>query len=136
VTPLEGRRPKLRTVLLALAAVVVAVTLFRVPLATVFTLGVLLICPLLMIGMHGGGHGAEHSTADDVREDPNDRAGDGGRRVRSAPASPALDLGPDRGANNNARSAVILSGLPQDECGTTSLSTLTYREASDLRSSL
>jgi len=41
VTPLEGRRPKLRTVLLALAAVVVAVTLFRVPLATVFTLGVL-----------------------------------------------------------------------------------------------
>lgn len=100
MTPLEGRRPKLRIVLLALGAVVVAMTLFRVPLATVFTFGVLLICPLLMIGMHGGGHGAEHSTADDVREDPNDRAGDGGRRVRSAPASSAQDLRPGRGTTN------------------------------------
>lgn len=100
MTPLEGRRPKLRIVLLALGAVVVAMTLFRVPLATVFTFGVLLICPLLMIGMHGGGHGAERSTADDVREDPNDRAGDGGRRVRSAPASSAQDLGPGRGTTN------------------------------------
>lgn len=104
MTPFEGRRPKLRTLLLALGGViVVAVTLFRVPLATVFTLGVLLICPLLMIGMHGGGHGAEHSTADDVREDPNDRAGDGGRRVRSALASSAQDLGPGRGANDRRR---------------------------------
>ena len=111
MTPLEGRRPKLRTVLLALAAVVVAVTLFRVPLATVFTLGVLLICPLLMIGMHGGGHGAEHSTADDVREDLKYRAGDGGRRVRSAPASPAPDIDPDRGKQQTPGGAVILSGF-------------------------
>jgi hypothetical protein len=91
-------------VLLVLAgAVVVAVTLFRVPLATVFTLGVLLICPLLMVGMHGGGHGAEHTTGDEVRADPTARAGDGGRRVRSPLASRAQDHGPGQGANNQRR---------------------------------
>ena len=68
---LEGKAPQLRTALLTLAGViVVAVTLFRVPLATVFTLGVLLICPLLMVGMHGGGHAGGHAThADESRAD-------------------------------------------------------------------
>jgi len=103
VTPLEGRRPKLRTVLLALGGIVVVAALFRVPLATVFTLGVLLICPLLMIGMHGGGHGAEHSTSDEVQTNPANRTGDEGRRVRSALASPAQELGSGRGANNQRR---------------------------------
>jgi len=87
-------------VLLALGAVVVAVTLFRVPLATVFTLGVLLICPLLMIGMHSGGHGGEHTMADEVRADPTNRDGDGGRSVPSALASPAQDLGTGRSAKD------------------------------------
>lgn len=106
MTPLEGRRPNLPTVLFALGGVVVvAVTLFRVPLATVFTLGVLLICPLLMVGMHGGGHGGAHTTADEVRADPTDRAGDGRMRVRSTLASSAQDLGPGRGANNRRREA-------------------------------
>lgn len=41
---------------IGLALVVVA--LFRVPLATVFGFGVLLICPLLMMGMHSG-HGGD-----------------------------------------------------------------------------
>jgi len=117
VTPLEGRRPKLRTVLLALGGVVLVAALFRVPLATVFTLGVLLICPLLMIGMHGGGHGGGHggerTTADEVQTDPANRAGDGGRRVRSALASPAQDLGSTREANGpTLGGAVIVSGSP------------------------
>jgi sugar phosphate permease len=74
VNPFEGTRPRLRTVLLAVAAMtLVAVTLFRVPLATIFTLGVLLVCPLMMIGMHGGGHGADHSPADEAQTDPTDR---------------------------------------------------------------
>jgi Protein of unknown function (DUF2933) len=98
MTPLEGKRPKLRIVLLALGAVVVAVTLFRVPLATVFTLGVLLICPLLMIGMHGGGHGAEHSTADEGPIRQPEPAMEGGASARRR-ASSAQDLGPGRGDN-------------------------------------
>jgi len=101
VTPLEGRRPKLRTALLAGAGVVVvAVTLFRVPLATVFALGVLLICPLLMVGMHGGSHGVGHTTADEDRSDPTDRAGDGGSRVRLGQPSPPQDLGTGRSAKD------------------------------------
>lgn len=67
----DVKQAKLRTrVLVATGLVVLAVTLFRVPLATVFTLGVLLICPLLMVGMHGGhggGHGDHAASADDVR---------------------------------------------------------------------
>jgi hypothetical protein len=103
VTPFEGRRPRLRTSLLVAAGVVVvAVTLFRVPLATVFTLGVLLVCPLLMVGMHGGGHGADHA-ADEVRSDPPDRAGDAGSRVRLAPPSPHQDLGIGRSAKDQRR---------------------------------
>jgi hypothetical protein len=79
VTPLEGRRPKLRTVLLAGAGVIIVAVTLRVPLATVFTLGLLLICPLLMVGMHGGGHGTGHTSADGVHADPTDRTGDQGR---------------------------------------------------------
>ena len=71
----DVKRTKLRTrVLVATVLVVLAVTLFRVPLATVFTLGVLLICPLLMVGMHGGhggGHGDHAASADDVRAYPD-----------------------------------------------------------------
>ena len=71
----DVKRAKVRTsVLVATVLVVLAVTLFRVPLATVFTLGVLLICPLLMVGMHGGhggGHGDHAASADDVRAYPD-----------------------------------------------------------------
>ena len=102
MTPLEGRRPKLRTVLLAAAGVVLVAVTLRVPLATVFTLGVLLICPLLMVGMHGGGHG-EHTTSDEVRTDPTDRTGDGGSHVRSAQTSPPRDLGIERSAQDQGR---------------------------------
>ena len=103
MTPLEGRRPRLRTVLLAAAGVVVVAVTLRVPLATVFTLGVLLICPLLMFGMHGGGHGEGHTTSDEVRTGPTDRTGrtgDGGSHVRSAQASPPRDLGKGRSVSD------------------------------------
>ena len=68
----------LSRVLIATVLIVLAVTLFRVPLATVFTLGVLLICPLLMVGMHGGhggGHGDHVDSADDVRANADIRHG-------------------------------------------------------------
>lgn len=67
MTPLPGRWPKLRRVILVVAgAVFVAVTVFRVPLATAFTFGVLTVCPFLMVGMHGGGQ-VEHSPTDGAR---------------------------------------------------------------------
>ena len=55
----RGRSGLGTALLVTAAAAVVAVALFRVPLATVFTVGVVLICPLMMFGMHGshGTHG-------------------------------------------------------------------------------
>lgn len=68
---IDSKRTKPRTVVLVAAGLVVlAVTLSRIPLATVFSLGVLLICPLLMVGMHGGhggGHHGEHPASADQR---------------------------------------------------------------------
>jgi hypothetical protein len=65
---IEGKRSRLRTgIFVVLGLVFLAVTLFRVPLASVFSLGVLLICPLLMVGMHRGGHGDGHGA--DSRDD-------------------------------------------------------------------
>jgi hypothetical protein len=56
---------------------VLALMLFRVPLATVFTIGLLLVCPLLMVGMHTRSHGGESaaspSEARADRKDPIER---------------------------------------------------------------
>ena len=53
--------------LIVVGVALLAMTLFRAPLPTVFTLGVLLICPLLMLGIHGD-HGKAHTpAAHDVR---------------------------------------------------------------------
>lgn len=66
----QGRSRFGAALLIGAAAAVVAVALFQAPLATVFTFGVVLICPLMMFGMHGshGRHGHTHedgaSTAD------------------------------------------------------------------------
>lgn len=49
----RGGGGRLRPVVMIGVAALVAVAVFRVPLATVFTFGVLLICPLMMFGMHG-----------------------------------------------------------------------------------
>ena len=102
--PLEGKRPKAQTVLFAMAAmVVVAVTLFRVPLATVFTLGVLLICPLLMVGMHRGGHGVQPSGVNRAQTDPTDRTSNGAKRVGSTLPSSSQALGSSRSATEPSR---------------------------------
>ena len=101
--PLEGKRPTIRAVLLVIAGmVIVAVTLFRVPLATVFALGVLLICPLLMVGIHGGRHADGHTTSGEVPTGPSDRAGVGGK-APSLPASRPQDRDIDRSANDQRR---------------------------------
>jgi Protein of unknown function (DUF2933) len=111
VNPFDGARPKLRTVLLALAGtVLVAVTLFRIPLATVFALGVLLICPLMMVGMHGGRHTADRSAPDEVRIDPTDRTGEDGGADHSALAS-LPQAGTGRNANGPSRDAHPPVGL-------------------------
>ena len=58
------RRPTIPTLLLLGAGLsVVAVTVFRVPLVSIFSIGVLLICPVLMIGMHRGHAGGQRGRA-------------------------------------------------------------------------
>ncbi len=77
---IDAKRTRLAPALVIVAGLVVlAVMLFRVPLATVFTVGLLLVCPLLMVGMHGGGHGGGHAThADEIRADRGGRS-EGGK---------------------------------------------------------
>lgn len=45
----------------AAAAAMVAVVGFNVPLSTVLLIGLVLMCPLMMLGMHG--HGGNHSSS-------------------------------------------------------------------------
>ena len=57
-------RGRVRTVLVIVAlAVAAGVTVFHVPLQGIFVLGVALVCPLLMFGMHAGGHGHDDASA-------------------------------------------------------------------------
>jgi hypothetical protein len=106
VNPFGSTRPKLRTVLLALAGTaVVVLALSRVPLATIFTLGVLLICPLIMVGIHSGVHGSDRNLSDAVRTEPTDRTREGGKRVPSRLARSPHDFGPGRSASARQRLA-------------------------------
>lgn len=60
-------RQRVRTALVVAAlAVVAGVAVFRIPLQSIFVLGIALVCPLLMVGMHAGGHrdGHDHGGAD------------------------------------------------------------------------
>jgi hypothetical protein len=62
------RRPRVRpgwVVAAALAAV--ALVAVGIPLASLLYVGVLLLCPLMMLGMHGGhgSHGVEQSHSPD-----------------------------------------------------------------------
>lgn len=43
-----------------------------VPLGTILFIGVLLLCPLMMMGMHGGGHGG-HGWPPGTETDPDER---------------------------------------------------------------
>lgn len=70
-----GRR--LPLIALVTAGAIVAVTLFKVPLGTLLFLGILLLCPLLMARMHGGGHGhgGRSQGTDDARTGQTGDAG-------------------------------------------------------------
>jgi hypothetical protein len=57
---LDGPRTKAWTIALVGGVIVAVVMLLRIPLVTVFSFGVLLICPLLMIGMHRGQHAGDN----------------------------------------------------------------------------
>jgi hypothetical protein len=74
-----GRR--LPLIALAVAGAAIAVAVFGVPLRSVLLLGLLLLCPLLMAGMHGGGHAhgqaPRQSGEADVRRETGHRHGDG-----------------------------------------------------------
>lgn len=52
------------------------------PLATLLLVGLLLLCPLMMLGMHGGsgqGHGGEHAPGEPERSGrPSEEVGRGG----------------------------------------------------------
>ena len=68
-------RGHLRTTLIVVAlAVGAGVAVFHVPLQSIFLLGIALICPLLMFGMHAGGHQHDdaparlHGEHDDLRQ--------------------------------------------------------------------
>ena len=71
---------------LAVAAVaaVLAVGLFGVPLGSVLFVGLLLLCPLMMMGMHGG-----HDTGSDV----------------SVHDHGPIDAGSPRGGSSSARTS-------------------------------
>lgn len=56
---------KLRTVALAAAALAITVWTFQIPLATVLIVGVWLLCPLMMMGMHGHGWHGGHASGSD-----------------------------------------------------------------------
>lgn len=77
----EGSGSGKRSPLIALAAagIVIAVTFFRVPLGSLLFLGILLLCPLLMMRMHGGGHDHE-GTSRDAEDTPTRRPGNVGHR--------------------------------------------------------
>lgn len=64
----------------AAALVAVGLVALGVPLASLLFVGVLLLCPLMMMGMHGGahgGHGSEQAqpTGGDARPTPLPRHG-------------------------------------------------------------
>lgn len=63
----SGWRRFVPAVLLGVTAAMAAVVLFGVPLGSVLYLGVPLLCPLMMIGMHGG-HRHRGHCADDSRD--------------------------------------------------------------------
>lgn len=70
-----GRRFPL--IAFAAAGFVIAVTFLRVPLGSLLFSGILLLCPLLMMRMHGGGHDHEGSSRD-AEDTPTRRTGNVG----------------------------------------------------------
>ena len=76
MNPVRGRSWRVPVAALAsLGAAALAVGLFGVPLGIVLVVGLLLLCPLLMSGMHAGGQ--RHPTSR-----PQGRNGEGDARTR------------------------------------------------------
>lgn len=70
---------RLPLIAVALGVALLAVTVFNVPLGTLLLLGVLLLCPLLLTGMHGGGHdqgGQHHADEEDCEREIGRRHGE------------------------------------------------------------
>lgn len=68
---------RLPVLLAAIGAAAAAVGLFGVPLGSVLLVGLLLLCPLMMAGMHGGGHshgqvGGSHEGHTEAAPGPDD----------------------------------------------------------------
>ncbi len=45
-----------RQLVIGIVVVALAIGVFKVPLASILFVGLALLCPLMMLGMHGGGH--------------------------------------------------------------------------------
>lgn len=58
----DRRRARTALVVVGLA-VAAGVAVFHVPLQSIFVLGIALVCPLLMFGMHAGGHRHDDASA-------------------------------------------------------------------------
>jgi hypothetical protein len=67
-------------VLVAAVIAVVAVEGFGVPLATLLIIGLILCCPLMMLGMHGSGH--DHGGGSTAAKPPEVRPVEGPRDER------------------------------------------------------
>ncbi|MFA5890795.1 MAG: DUF2933 domain-containing protein [Actinomycetota bacterium] len=66
----QVNRRKVQLAVVGLGAVAIAVGLFEVRLSTVLSLGLLLLCPLMMMSMHGG-MGRHGGTKNDDRAPGN-----------------------------------------------------------------
>lgn len=78
--------------LVAAGLAVLALVALGVPLVSLLYVGILLLCPLLMAGMHGGhgqDHGHEAHTEDPERVESSDPAASGTRTPR-----PPVEGGP------------------------------------------
>lgn len=69
--------------------VAIAVGAFGAPLGTVLLVGVLLLCPLMMMGMHGGHEShAGHGTYQRQEQPPSSDAGEAEHGHGPSPGSP------------------------------------------------
>lgn len=75
--PMANRGRWLRPLAVAGSGLAVAALLFGVSLGTLLVVGVALLCPLLMLGMHGGphSHGDAARSGRDFDGDDGPRAG-------------------------------------------------------------
>jgi Na+/glutamate symporter len=74
--------------IVAAGLAVLALVAFGVPLVSLLYVGILLLCPLLMVGMHGGhgqAHGHEAHPEEPDRVESSDPGGSGTRAASPSP---------------------------------------------------